>query len=241
MTDYIDRQAAIDAIIKIYDSVGILGEKWAVDKCQMAIKDLPSAQPETSILTVTVNPDSEEIERVARKIKDAPVMVLPSAQPEPSEITDEQAILHLQSTGWMQNHDREMYESGLRERLADDSGSYDSLVPCDDTISRQAAIDAVYGAFRVKDIDDFVDYRDIAVEIIKVLPSAQPKQQWIPVNERLPKQGQEVICQCRARIIKVLKLDADGDWYQDASHCYMRGFVIAWMPLPMPPSREEGF
>lgn len=59
-------------------------------------------------------------------------------------------------------------------------------------------------------------------------------RRWIPVNERLPKQGQEVICQCRARIIKVLKLDADGDWYQDASHCYMRGFVIAWMPLPEP-------
>ena len=46
MDDLIDRQAAIDAIRKIYDSVGILGEKWAVDKCQMAIKDLPSAQPE---------------------------------------------------------------------------------------------------------------------------------------------------------------------------------------------------
>ena len=44
--DLISRQAAIDAIRKIYDSVGILGEKWAVDKCQMAIKDLPSAQPE---------------------------------------------------------------------------------------------------------------------------------------------------------------------------------------------------
>jgi len=65
------------------------------------------------------------------------------AQPEPSEITDEQAILHLQSTGWMQNHDREMYESGLREQLADDSGGYDSLIPCEDTIRRQAAIDAL--------------------------------------------------------------------------------------------------
>lgn len=42
--DLISRHAAIDAIRKIYDSVGILGEKWAVDKCQMAIKDLPSAQ-----------------------------------------------------------------------------------------------------------------------------------------------------------------------------------------------------
>lgn len=46
MDDLISRQVAIDAIRKIYDSVGILGEKWAVDKCQMAIKDLPSAQPE---------------------------------------------------------------------------------------------------------------------------------------------------------------------------------------------------
>lgn len=58
--------------------------------------------------------------------------------------------------------------------------------------------------------------------------------EWIPCSERLPKQGQEVICQCRARIIKVLKLDANGDWYQDADHCYMSGFVIAWMPLPEP-------
>lgn len=60
------------------------------------------------------------------------------------------------------------------------------------------------------------------------------KIKWIPCSERLPKQGQEVICQCRARIIKVLKLDANGDWYQDADHCYMSGFVIAWMPLPEP-------
>ena len=50
---------------------------------------------------------------------------VPDAEPE---ITDEQAILHLQSTGWMQNHDKAMYESGLREQLADDSGSYDSLI-----------------------------------------------------------------------------------------------------------------
>jgi len=51
---------------------------------------------------------------------------LPSAQPE---ITEEQAIEHLQSTGWMQNHDREMYDMGLKKQLADDSGSYDSLLP----------------------------------------------------------------------------------------------------------------
>lgn len=49
-----------------------------------------------------------------------------SAQPE---LTDGQAIEHLQETGWMQNHDKQMYEMGLREQLADDSDSYDALLP----------------------------------------------------------------------------------------------------------------
>lgn len=51
---------------------------------------------------------------------------LPSVQPE---ITDGQAIEHLQESGWMQSHDKQMYEMGLRERLADDSDSYDVLLP----------------------------------------------------------------------------------------------------------------
>lgn len=67
------------------------------------------------------------------------IMRFPSAQPE---LTDDRAIEHLQSTGLMQNHDKEMYEMGLMERLADDSGSYDSLIPCEDAISRTVAIDA---------------------------------------------------------------------------------------------------
>ena len=95
----------------------------------------------------------------------------------------------------------------------------------DDLISRQQAIDALYS------VDE---YNARSVKAIKTLPSAQPEQRWIPCSERLPKQGQEVICQCRANIIKVLKLDAYGDWYQDAGHCYMGGFVLAWMPLPEP-------
>ena len=66
----------------------------------------------------------------------------------------------------------------------------------------------------------------------KAFGALETEPQWIPCSERLPRQGQEVICQCRANMIKVLKLDACGDWYQDAEHCYMSGFVIAWMPLP---------
>jgi hypothetical protein len=96
--------------------------------------------------------------------------LIPSAQPE---ITDEQAIEHLQSTGWMQNHDREMYESGLREQLADDSGAYDSLVSCEDAISRQAAIDELYkmlhDCFWADD-----EELDAVITTLNDLPSVQP-------------------------------------------------------------------
>ena len=98
------------------------------------------------------------------------IKLLPTAQPE---ITDEQAILHLQSTGWMQNHDREMYESGLREQLADDSGAYDSLVSCEDAISRQAAIDFI-DVGRLCNPNEPRWSDNEVVNFLKSRPSAQP-------------------------------------------------------------------
>lgn len=56
---------------------------------------------------------------------------IPSVQ---SDITDAQAIDHLQSTGWMQNHDYEMYMMGIRDGLADDSNSYDALIPTNQNV-----------------------------------------------------------------------------------------------------------
>lgn len=76
--------------------------------------------------------------------------------------------------------------------------------------------------------------------VVDGMPTVDAGPKWIPCSERMPKQGQEVICQCRARIIQVLKLDANGDWYKDANHCYMSGFVIAWIPLPKPYEVEHG-
>ena len=46
------------------------------------VGSMPSAQPETSILTVKVAPDPEELERIVRKIKDTSVMVLSSTYPD---------------------------------------------------------------------------------------------------------------------------------------------------------------
>lgn len=117
--------------------------------------------------------------------------LIPSAQPE---ITDEQAIEHLQSTGWMQNHDREMYESGLREQLADDSGSYDSLVSCEDAISRQAAIDFIDVGHLVSPTELRWSDKDV-VDFLKSRPSAQPETkqgEWIPHSEMCTFPGSEL-------------------------------------------------
>lgn len=63
----------------------------------------------------------------------------------------------------------------------------------------------------------------------------QPESQWIPCSERLPNVRQWVLCQCRARIMDVLRLTADGSWNKNYPYTeYMSGFVVAWMPLPEP-------
>lgn len=89
---------------------------------------------------------------------------------------------------------------------------------------------------RVSEMDIAQYYKMELLGMVTALGYKHEKtaQRWIPCSEQLPRQGQEVICQCRANMIRVLKLDAYGDWYQDAEHCYMSGFVIAWMPLPEP-------
>lgn len=108
-------------------------------------------------------------------------------------ITDEQAIEHLRSTGWMQNHDREMYESGLRKQLADDSRGYDALIPSEDTISRKAAIECLEHLSACDepfveigtDDETFIGKYEAITEISD-LPPAQPERKtgkWVVTSE----------------------------------------------------------
>lgn len=117
----------------------------------------------------------------------------------------------------------------------------DINVPVKDCISRQAALDALEKI----DCSDGVgisslkcDAVEDAVTAIKVLPSAQ---RWIPCTpETMPKVREWVLCQCRAGIMDVLRLNEDGDWNKNYPHAeYMGGFVIAWMPLPETWKGEE--
>ena len=64
----------------------------------------------------------------------------------------------------------------------------------------------------------------------------EPK--WIPVTERLPDVGKDVLCFCRANICLVLGRDGNL-WHEDADRYYMSGFVTHWMPLPEHPESGE--
>ena len=99
-----------------------------------------------------------------------------------------------------------MYESGLRERLADDSGSYDSLIPCEDTISRQAAIDAVIK----RDANCGID----SAEVLKALPSAQPEYEPVSAEDF-------------AKMMSEVSLYNFVTWHQEALTLMKKqGFVI---------------
>ena len=120
-----------------------------------------------------------------------------------------------------------------------------------DCISRQDAIDmlcAVCG----KDCDksEFVYNAPQDEQVILcpehycfcTLPSAQPEQRWIPVTERLPDNGRQVLVYARSVHYALAKYDemreADGTYRKqwvtfDAwKPYYTIKEVIAWMPLP---------
>lgn len=96
-SDTISRKDAIDTLSvgreilsRVLDEIDVVGterEKFSfglglIESSIKDIEELPFVQPEASLMTVNVTLEPEEIERVARKIKDASVMVLPSDEPE---------------------------------------------------------------------------------------------------------------------------------------------------------------
>ena len=125
--------------------------------------------------------------------------------------------------------------------------------PCEDTISRQAAIDVVKML-----MGDYELSRTVQTGL-HILPSAQPEPHWIPVSERLP--GDDIDClvsiRCSAKVVVVdmatystdlFKVDeedffgnrGESGWYcfnGEYGYCKVLN-VIAWMPLPEP-YREE--
>ena len=102
-----------------------------------------------------------------------------------------------------------------------------------DLISRTATIDAVNNAFdRETLLTGFV--RSIAVRAIRDMPSAQPEPKWIPVSERLPKDGTwNIFTDGKNISVERYKEDAI-DHFFPAGRWFQLEDVIAWMPLPEP-------
>ena len=98
-----------------------------------------------------------------------------------------------------------------------------------DTISRQAAIEAM--------LEAYPDNMDVEF-ILRKLPSAQPEQRWIPCSERMPE-----------HFDWYLVSDKETSWvalWKDGVFLSVSGYfefsdIIAWMPIPHPyqPERRQ--
>ena len=101
-------------------------------------------------------------------------------------------------------------------------------VSCTDTLMKQAA-DA---------IEELSQDLDSMNEANIALYGALPR--WIPVTEQLPEVRTWVLCFCRANSFDVFRMTDEGHWQYGNRSIYMKGYVTHWMPLPTPPTAEEG-
>ena len=145
------------------------------------------------------------------------------------------------------------------------SRSHENSTECEDTISRQEAIDALakHEKSNGHNYTLFVDIVSECAEIIRDLPSAQPEQHWIPVSERMPEDGENCLVSVRCSnnflvdrgtySTDLFKVDeehffgkrGESGWYHLSSeygYCKILN-VIAWMPEPRPYKeiKDEGF
>ena len=100
-------------------------------------------------------------------------------------------------------------------------------------ISRQAAIDAVSDLYWMDErLLNFKKEIDKVFDNIKALPSAEP-QQWIPIEERPPQFGKDVLVSYRGGVMADWLTQCEGNAY-----FYISGVAIqdvdAWCELPEP-------
>ena len=106
---------------------------------------------------------------------------------------------------------------------------YSEVPNSSDCISRQAAIDAV-----------FKDDRNTTIkQRLEALPPAKPEPQWIPVSERLPKDGTEVFVYMFDPPSPFIAWIEDTRWHTDEFEVEREDDPIAWMPLPDPYRAER--
>lgn len=95
--------------------------------------------------------------------------------------------------------------------------------------------------FELEDGDTMPEHMDLNYMGAKIDFHCRPM--WIPVNERLPKEFEDVICstnESEVFIATYLGKMLDGsDCFDDDDGMMYEGDTIAWMPLPEPYEESE--
>jgi len=136
------------------------------------------------------------------------------------------------------------------------------MMTLDDAISRQAVLDTLDTADKFMDEDRTIEnYKALLKECYEVLPPVTQKSakdyldmadrkakkikdaltvthmsgEWIPVRERLPKEGEEVLVTVYDTYNKRVIISR----YQGEQYGFACGLVSAWMPLTSLPKPYE--
>lgn len=119
--------------------------------------------------------------------------------------------------------------------------SYNSIKLELDCISRDDAIELIAGADETDGNEPVFSGKQV-IKMLKSLPPATPKTEWIPCSERLPNEFVDVLCNTDSEEIFIAtylgKMNDGADCFDDNNGMMWEGDVIAWMPLPEP-FREE--
>lgn len=129
------------------------------------------------------------------------------------------------------------YDTALKMGIEALSTSGDGLEPVDDTIFRQAAIDAAIEA--INEWGGGWDAEREARDAINALPSAQPEPQWIPCSETEDLPEHEVLCCDRYGEELIGWLSYSDDQWLCESDGEMMYDPIAWREKPEPWKGEQ--
>ena len=118
--------------------------------------------------------------------------------------------------------------------------------PCEDAISRQAAINILDDMVKdyVKE-NDFDKAQGVAWVKVQKLPSvsAEKTGRWIPVSERLPEDRELILFSTKTdRVFEGRYFDDNTghQWYSFRDDIFAwNNVVTAWMPLPQPYKAES--
>ena len=103
--------------------------------------------------------------------------------------------------------------------------------PCEDAISRKELIEWLEKVTVTEGITFDTGFKQILTDI-RQMPSVQPVSRWIPVSEKLPECGKNVLVTDSGGYVYVNVMAWDNEWLYE-------GKVVAWMPLPTPAKLEN--